>query len=167
MKTEEIEIDLLDGFYELSVVLTGFTRFELNGTGVGDTYFATAMDIVGRDIMTELIVRFYEILEASGGDESEFDRAFRREIINDDDKLGPVAGNLTKMWYLGNWVQLPAKWRQDYVTSSLDVTKVVSASAYREGLVWLALEAHPMGAKPMGFGTWGEKPGFWPETDHE
>jgi hypothetical protein len=166
MKIEEIENDLLDGFYELSVALTGFSRFELNGTGVGETYFSTAIDIVGRDIMTELILRFYEVLEVYGGDEREFDHIFDQAIMNDE-KLGPVAGNLTKMWYLGNWVQLPDKWRQQFVTSSLDVTKVVSADAYREGLVWSALEAHPMGAKPMGFGTWGETPGYWPQTDNK
>ncbi len=157
--------DLLAGFYDLSIVLTGFTRFELNGTGVGETYFVTAMDIVGRDLMTELIVRFYEILEMCGVDDPEFDAIFREAIL-DDPKLGPVAGNLTKMWYLGNWQQLPAEWRAKYVSSSLDVTKVVSAAAYREGLVWAALDAHPMGAKPMGFGSWGEKPGYWPETDN-
>ena len=165
-ETEEIEIVLLDGFYELSVVLTGFTRFELNGTGVGETYFATAMDIVGHDIMEELILRFLEIFSAFEIDDPRFDNVFREAIL-DDPKLGPVAKNLTKMWYLSNWEQMPPDWRKQYVTSSLDVTKVVSADAYREGLVWLALDAHPMGTKPMGFGTWGEKPGFWPGTDGE
>ncbi|MCA9953005.1 MAG: hypothetical protein KDE48_25325, partial [Anaerolineales bacterium] len=96
----------------------------------------------------------------------DFDDFFRDALL-DDPKLGPVAKNLTKMWYLGNWEQMPANWREQYVTSSLDATKVVSADAYREGLVWLALDAHPMGAKPMGYGTWGEKPGFWPETRDE
>lgn len=160
-----LDDELLELFYDLSVVLTGFSRFELQGTGVGESYFTTAMNIVGRDIMTELIVQFVEILQASDG-EKEFDRTFRKKVINDD-KLGPVAANLIKMWYLGNWEQLPNKWRDRYVNSSLDVTKVVSAAAYREGLVWLALETHPQGAKPTGFGTWGEKPGFWPESDHK
>lgn len=165
-ENERIEGFLLAGFYELSVVLTGFTRFELHGTGVGETYFATAMDIVGHDIMEELILRFSEIFRAFEKDDPDFDDVFR-EVIYDDPKLGPVAKNLTKMWYLSNWEQMPADWREQFVTSSLDVTKVVSADAYREGLVWLALDAHPMGAKPMGYGTWGEKPGFWPETRDE
>ena len=160
------ERDLLEGFYELSVVLTGFSRFELKGTGVGETYFATLLEIVGPELVAEMVGRLLEIEQEFGQDSPEFDAVFREAIL-DDPLLGPVARNLTKMWYLGNWEQLPKWWRDRYENSSRDVTRVVSADAYREGLVWVALAAHPMGAKPMGYGTWGRKPGYWPETEDE
>ena len=35
--------------------------------------------------------------------------------------------------------------------------QVASAAAFREGLVWPAIGAHPIGAKPPGFGSWASR----------
>ena len=53
--------------------------------------------------------------------------------------------NIIALWYVGGWGQ------------GFDQV-VVSADGYREGLVWDAIGAHPMGAKQPGFDTWSEPP---------
>ena len=41
-------------------------------------------------------------------------------------------------------------------TDKASCDHVVSAAAYREGLVWPAAGTHPMSAKQPGFGTWAK-----------
>ena len=36
--------------------------------------------------------------------------------------------------------------------------KVVSSQAYKESLVWKAMQAHPMGYSMFSFGYWAEEP---------
>lgn len=72
--------------------------------------------------------------------------------------LGPVARNVILLWYTGNWNELPQGWRDAYGVSVADVSAVVSAEAYQEGLMWVAGGTHPQGAKEPGFGTWAEPP---------
>ena len=62
------------------------------------------------------------------------------------------------LWYLGQWDQLPSDWRDRHGASPLDVAARVSADAFRAGLVWRAIGAHPTGAEPPGFGSWATPP---------
>jgi hypothetical protein len=79
-------------------------------------------------------------------------------LVMDDPDLGPVARNVIVLWYLGQWNALPNEWRNRNGASPLDVPRVISADAYAAGLVWTAIGAHPMGAKPPGFGSWANPP---------
>ena len=84
----------------------------------------------------------------AAGDDGEF-----RRVILDSPRYGPVARNVAMMWYLGTWTQLPRPWRNTFGATACDTDHVVSAAAYREGLVWPAAGMHPMSAKQPGFGS--------------
>jgi hypothetical protein len=83
----------------------------------------------------------------------------RREILGDE-RLGPIARAILKLWYYGTWYALPEAWHQKYGPAPDDMTFVVSATAYVEGLLWRAIGAHPAGAKAPGFGSWAQPPVF-------
>lgn len=145
-----------EDFYALSVVLTGFSAFELYGTGVGDEYFDTVKHVAGNDITNELLTTFRAVEATAAGNESALEALMQSEILASP-KLGPIARNIIKMWYLGNWYELPADWYAAYhSTGNKRHDHVISSQAYQEGLAWRAMETKPMGAKWPGFGTWGE-----------
>jgi hypothetical protein len=79
-------------------------------------------------------------------------------LVMDDPDLGPLARNVIALWYLGQWNALPNDWRNRNGASPRDVPRVISADAYAAGLVWTAAGAHPMGAKPPGYGSWANPP---------
>ena len=141
----------LDTFYALSVTLTGFSLFDLRGTGVGEQYFSAAREH-GREALPALLARYRDIAASSGRSEGTLEQRMR-SVIMSDPTLGPLARNITKLWYLGSWA-----------LSDQDAP-IVSPEAYQEGLVWKAIEAHPMGAKQPGWGTWAAPPGG--ELAHE
>jgi hypothetical protein len=53
---------------------------------------------------------------------------------------------------------MPRRWRDRHGASPADTAGVPSAGAFREGLVWPAIGAHPTGAKAPGFGSWATPP---------
>jgi len=130
-------------FSALSSRLTGFTTAELAGTGMIDTYLATLLAIVGDHHVTAL-------LAASD---------LPVEHLLEHSRFGPLCRNIIVVWYLGQWDQLPAEWRSEHGASAADVSKVVSAEAYTEGLVWPTIGSHPQAAKQPGFGSWSLPPG--------
>lgn len=137
-------------FVRLSVVLTGYDEYELLGTGMVEAYYNELLRVIGE---REAGALFGAAAQVDEGDE----RAFR-SIILDDARYGPVARNIVTMWYLGTWTQLPREWRNSYGATSYDTDHVVSAAAYRAGLVWPAAGTHPMGARQQGFGSWATPP---------
>jgi len=143
-------------FLDLSVVLTGFSRLDLLGTGMLDLYCETLTEIVGESICGELWTAF-EKLKRKCGVLDELEAAIEKQILPDE-KLGPVAKAIVQMWYLGQWSQTPAPWREKYGTNPNDFNHVISAAAYTEGLIWRAAGTHPMGTKQPGFGTWSAPP---------
>ncbi|TMP37771.1 hypothetical protein [Pseudoalteromonas rubra] len=146
----------LTDFYHLSATLTGYDLVELQGTGVGPTYCKTLSQWVRQDVIQELYHRAEEIgsLECDSNQAQFYDRIWNCA------KLGPVARNIIKMWYLSIWYQLPADWNALYGVDDFSADKkpvedyVISSNAYIQGLVWNALGSHPMGAKQPGYGTW-------------
>lgn len=149
--------DLLDDFLALSSALTGFSVFRLKGTGQAAPYLSTATEIVGEATVRALLAAFRRITDQARGDEGAIERRIRRDILSDG-KLGPVARNLIKLWYVGTWYALPVEWREAYAAGGLDRTFVVSPDAYTEGLLWPAVGANPSGAKPLGYGMWAMAP---------
>jgi hypothetical protein len=149
--------DPLAQFLALSVVLTGFERVDLQGTGLLSTYYQTFTSIVRPEICQELWKRASTIIEQNRHDETALEAAIRREILASPE-LGPLAANIIQMWYTGSWIQLPLAWSSQYGTSPLDVTKVISAQAYTQSLIYNVIQAHPPGAKQPGFGSWSRPP---------
>lgn len=159
----------IDYFHELSTLLTGYDLVTLHGTGMGDLYLKSLQEILGEALVEEFLGSFFQKT-----------RKFRSSSIGwlknilhldladlglqifflEDDKWGPICRNIIKMWYMGNWYQMPDEWRKNYVSSTLDTTKVLSKEAYIEGLVWKAIGTHPKSAKHPGYGTWQFAPEF-------
>ena len=88
--------DLLDRFVAFSAEATAFTAIDLWGTGQAADYLATVQDEAGDQILGDLL------------------DAARRGQLDDkvfgDDKLGPLARNIIKLWYSGVWYELPPQW---------------------------------------------------------
>lgn len=144
--------ETLDTFLELSAALTGFATVRLRGTGQAEAYLATLTEVVGEATVEALLGVWRKVAAAA-----EVDRALRLEILSDD-RIGPVARNIIKMWYVGTWYALPTDWREAYAATDRDRTFVVSPEAYTEGLLWPAIGANPSGAKPLGYGMWATPP---------
>ena len=145
-----------DDFLSLSVVLTGYSRFRLLGTGQAQLYFSTLTDVVGEATVAELLQAFQRVRHGADNDAA-FEPRLRAEILSDE-KLGPVARNAIKLWFVGVWYQLPPEWREAYGMREKDVTFVPSPAAYAEGLLWPTIDANPSGAKGPGYGTWALPP---------
>jgi hypothetical protein len=65
-------------------------------------------------------------------------------------QFAPLARSIVKLWYLGSWYDLSSQLWFDGDT--------VSSLAYRSGLIWPALQTHPMGDSPYKFGYWTSTP---------
>lgn len=136
-------------FLQLSATLTGYSTADLQGTSLVDAYYNEVLKIVGGRIFGRLLIT-WESLPVPG---ASLEDSLRDQILNSD-LLGPIARNIIKMWYVGNWNQLPRAWRQIWGAHADDRDRVISAHAFREGLMWDAIGAHPPTAKSPGFGTW-------------
>jgi hypothetical protein len=141
----------LERFLAFSADVTAFSVFELRGTGQAEAYLATATDIVGEQLVDDLLERHARL------DPDERVEGLRREIFSDE-RLGPIARNIVKLWFVGIWYELPAAWREAFGTRDRDFTFMVSAAAYTEGLLWPAIGANPAGAKAPGYASWTQPP---------
>jgi hypothetical protein len=143
--------DRLERFLAFSTDVTAFSTFQLRGTGQSEAYLAAVVGVVGEELVDDLLER-YRRLEAS-----ELEDGLRRVIFSDE-RLGPVARNIVKLWFVGTWYELPAAWRESFGALEADVTFTVSAMAYTEGLLWPTIGANPPGAKGPGYGSWAGPP---------
>jgi len=141
----------LDRFLAFSSDVTAFTAFQLRGTGQAEAYLAAVTDVVGAQLVDDLLERH------DGLPDGDREQALRREIFSDE-RLGPIARNIVKLWFVGTWYELPAAWRETFGAHEHDVTFVVSAMAYTEGLLWPTIGGTPPGAKGPGYGSWAGPP---------
>ena len=149
----------IESFLDLSVVLTGFSRFHLQGTGQASLYSSTIRDIIGQALFEEVLETFHRLkLEAeNSNDESILTNGLRSDLFASE-KLGPIARNIIKLWYMATWYQLPQDWRDVFGTPEKDKTFIPSPQAYPEGLLWPTIGVNPPGAKGPGYATWSEPP---------
>lgn len=145
-----------NSFLRLSAEMTGYSETDLLGTGLADSYFKTFTDIVDESICLDLWKSSNKIWKKYTSEE-EKETAVRQDLLSDP-KFGPLIRSLIKLWYLGQWDELPRDWQENYGNSPKDVNFIVSPDAYKQGLVWDAIKAHPMGAKQPGFATWSGEP---------
>lgn len=147
----------LERFLEFSSRLTAFQVWELQGTGQAEPYLATAADVVGGQVVDELLDAYGRVEAEAKGDGAALHGLLRREVFADE-KLGPIARNLIKLWYSGTWYELPGAWREAFGTHEKDYTHNVSSASYTEGLLWPTIGANPNGAKAPGYGSWAQPP---------
>ncbi|MGK7895056.1 MAG: hypothetical protein AB4372_15905 [Xenococcus sp. (in: cyanobacteria)] len=145
---------LMEYFLDLSVALTGFSRFDLEGTGQASLYFDTVYEIIDEEVLTDLLETFHNL---DSSDPSAFAEELDSQILTSA-KRGPLARNILKLWYTSTWEQMPPAWQNWYGNGKDDKTFIPSSAAYPEGLVWRTVGVNPPGAKPPGYGTWSEPP---------
>jgi hypothetical protein len=141
---------MMDRFLAFSAQITGFTVFELWGTGQAEAYFSTVSDVVGQELMAQVLDAYDR---ARSKPPAEWEFCLRREVFGDE-KLGPIARNIIKLWYLGIWFELPRAWTEAFGARENNIMFMVSAAAYTEGLLWPAIGANPPGAKGPGYASW-------------
>lgn len=141
-------------FLAFSADVTAFTVFELQGTGQAEAYFDKVSEVVGGELVDQLLAAYDRVCSGAPTDR---DKLLRQEIFGDE-KLGPVARNIIRLWYVGIWYKLPPAWTEAFGAREKDVTKMVSAAAYTEGLLWPAIDANPPGAKAPGYAAWESPP---------
>lgn len=136
-------------FIRLSVELTGFTEAELAATGLAKSYFDELGQVLGVTLRQDLLT----VNLAPGP-------------LMASPLYGPLARNVIRMWYLGQWKQLPQSWvtqltkeqREKFDEFGRNTDRVLSGQAYKQGLAWAAIASNPPGAKQPGFGSWAEPP---------
>lgn len=151
--------EFIEYFLDFSVAVTGFSRLHLQGTGQASLYFDTIQSVIGSDLFGELLQTFHRLVvkAKSEKDESILTQGLRSDILGSE-KLGPIARNIIKLWYVATWYQLPKSWRESFGTKENDGTRIVSPQAYPEGLLWASIGVNPPAAKAPGYGTWSEPP---------
>lgn len=143
-------------FLAFSAEMTAFTAFDLRGTGMAETYLDTATTVVGDDTIDTLLTA-YAAAPAALDDRTLRDAHLRLAIFGDA-RLGPVARNLIKLWYVGIWYELPRAWIEAFGARTANIKFMASAQAYTEGLLWPAIGANPPGAKAPGYASWVAAP---------
>jgi len=136
----------LDDFVTFSSELTGFTEFDLLGTGQAQSYLDTVSAAVGRQSLTELLSAYRQQVTELGDEQLRAEQLTR--AVLDDPQRGPITRNIIKLWYCGIWFGLPG--REGAFTAS--------PQAYAEGLLWYAIGANPPGARAPGYGSWSTPP---------
>ena len=136
----------LNAFVNLSVVLTGFSSADLEGTGMLSSYFEVVNNELSPAFIEEMLTDFISIHI------SDYNNLSKEELLKFQEfwksKLyRKQLDQIIQLWYLGEWID--TKENKDFI---------VSSDAYLEGLIWKAIDAHPMGGKQPGFATWGFKP---------
>src|SRR5262249_34534790 len=135
-------------FVEVSVALTGFSEAELQSTGLIQAYFDELALVVGRTIRGQFL---QQAATAPGA------------VMQKGNLWQPLAQNLLRLWYLGQWKRMPKCWaethfdeaaREGYDEFGRDVDRGVSPQSYQQGLVWRAIGVNPPGAKQPGFASW-------------
>src|ERR1039458_10052386 len=115
----------LEQILNLSVVLTGFNKVELQAAGVGREYLNLLIEMAGDTLCFELWAETQAIYAQHAGHAARLER------------------NIILLWYNAIWYQLPPDWTTPHGANALDQDHVVSAKAYPEALIWRAIGAHP------------------------
>ena len=144
---------MMGDFLAYSAEATAFTLFELRGTGQAQAYLDKVIEVVGAPLLTNLLAVHAE----APATEPARREHLRRQLFGDA-RLGQVARNIVKLWYVGIWYELPPAWIEAYGAGFADVDTMVSSQAYAEGLLWVAIGANPPGAKAPGYGSWTGPP---------
>ncbi|MGH3972885.1 MAG: hypothetical protein ACRDS9_06125 [Pseudonocardiaceae bacterium] len=152
----------MDDFVEVSVILTGFNKFDLWATGLLEEYRQAVLSQVGSKTISQLKPWATKAKDGAP-DLAEKNPNFQNSSNLSGVTLASVACAVTEMWYLGIWPGIsPAAYIEIGKLLGKDpppnTAFSVSPQAYVEGLVWKTFKGHPMGAKPPGFGSWADAP---------
>jgi hypothetical protein len=150
-------------FLNLSSELTGYAVIDLEGTGLVPLY----QNLVENEIGKQVTAFLYDTSKSVFGHNTaeERVRAMRIDIMASP-TLWPICKGLIMLWYYGQWTSMSAVWYRYYARVAPgphiipNKTIVPSTEAYTQQLSYKAAGAHPPGAHPTGFGSWGLDPVF-------
>lgn len=131
-------------FLRISVHLTGFSRTDLQGTGMLEAYYKKTLDECITANEGDTLQSFLREAEAILDRHGEDDRSISNDIASSllpYQKFADLIKNIITLWYLGNWG-----------------SEVLSPQSYTQGLIWEIADSHPPGAKQPGYGSWAMKP---------
>jgi hypothetical protein len=105
---------------------------------------------------------FEKLLQIAKDHSASAPNTISQEIItqvNASDETKYLARSIVLLWYLGSWYK-PEDLQKNSSpgTRALTFSKVLSAKAYTQGLVWQIAQAHPMGYSNLQFGYWSREP---------
>ena len=150
-------------FKAMSAAFTGFSESTLQGTGLNDIYLQTVTNALNATLVEELTALYATLVLENPDDPAGLKQAMRHQIFASP-KWGPLAQNIIQLWYTGSWNQMSQAWTLAYGPFfPNDVSMIVSSDSYKQGLIWKAVGAHPMGAKQEGFASWAYPPPSAPE----
>jgi hypothetical protein len=150
-----------DVFLKFSSEVTGYSPFDLEGTGLVDTYCQLLQMILGPRISEELGLKMSSVLNSPASSVARreaFQRSFAAPSL-----FQPVAANLILLWYLGTWYRLTDTW---YGAVNLPIpgasdpgnTHVPSINAYIHQLSYRSAFVSAPGSNPPGFASWAIPP---------
>jgi len=135
----------LETFVSLSSILTGYAESTLKPGADTQKLSELYFNVLNKEVAAQTISQLNTVfLGLSNPDEA----TVKTQIVKDS-ILGPIAKNIIQMWYSGIWYNLNDKPDESYVVSSI---------AYKNGLVWSTIYAHPMGYSEETFGYWNTAP---------
>lgn len=136
-------------FLDISFYLTGFHQNELLATGMPETYYYTIMQEPDQDTVRAFFNDAQSILSDNKGNETQIIAEVGRRLIPSS-QYDELAKRIIMLWYTGMWTSLKIVKEK--------TTGMVSPESYTQGLIWVAAETHPAGAKQPGFASWEEIP---------
>lgn len=144
--------DRLSLFIEISSWLTGFDVVDLQGTGMGPVYLATVEKETPPDTTALFFQGVADILRNGAGDEAAVNAMIAADLFPLS-CYGGLAQNIIFMWYTGQWAPTV-----NAAGVNLEQVRNISPEAYVQGLVWVAGDTHPPGAKQPGYASWAAPP---------
>jgi hypothetical protein len=136
----------LERFVRLCSPLTGFTTYDLYGTGMARRYLDTCREQIGP-------TQFAEFLDA-------WEKAHKKQKGPDSLKSvhRETARAVIYLWYTGAFPRIAPAAHAELRRQVPNEEFIPEPSSYVEGLVWRTFNGHPAGAKPPGYGTWAYEP---------
>lgn len=140
-------------FLRISSILTGFEVTELQATGMAEKYLSVVVQETPADTLAQFFKEVESILQAGEGNPDAIAPLVASNLFPPS-CFGGLAQNIVVMWYFGQWQ--PAVNAEE--AKSLQTARNISPEAYVQGLVWVAAQTHPPGAKQQGYGSWAMPP---------
>ena len=153
------DTDIQD-FADMSAALTGFQssvlKPALDPVGLAHTYYLFAMAQVGQAAMSTLLNAYRAIKTQPA---QQIADSLLETSAPTPSQQAFIAQSILAMWYLGSWYPPGVVGGHGFAPPAL---QVVSSAAYTNGLVWRAMQSHPMGYSPFVFGYWSQPPAALP-----
>ena len=157
----------IQDFADMSAALTGFQssvlKPALDPVQLARTYYTFALGQIGQFAMTGLLNTFRALKNQKPPLTSQ---QIADSLLETSASTAPkcppaaspqaqIAQSIVAMWYLGSWYPPGLNGGGGFPPPPL---QVVSSEAYTNGLVWKAMQSHPMGFSPFVFGYWSQPP---------